>query len=86
VTEQLAPYRPTRRAIVVVPDHDLDRILTTEARLDLGGARILDLRHDPVYASVLLLITRDDLDEVTPGAEPPRIPATIIEPDEDPTP
>jgi hypothetical protein len=79
VTEQLAPYRPTRRAIVIVPDDQLERLLTTEAKLDLKGATLLDHRRDPVRAATLLLIARDDLDEVPPGVEPPVLPATIIE-------
>lgn len=72
--------RPTRRAIAVVYDEDLDRVLTTSAHLDLAGAHVLDVKRDPIRAATLILITRDDLDEVPPGVEPLRMLPDVIEP------
>ena len=72
---------PSRRAIIVVPDEVLARLLTTEASLTLPeSTTILDTHYDPVRLATLVRITGTQLDEVAPGFEAPIIPITIIEP------
>lgn len=72
---------PSRRAIIVLPDEVLARLITTEASLTLPETtRITGTRYDPVRLATLILITGDQLNAVAPGCEAPVLPATIIEP------
>lgn len=69
-----------RRAIISIPDGLLEHVLTTEARLELPqGTHVTGASYDPVRLATLLVITGTQLDEVREGAEPPVLPATIIE-------
>ena len=73
--------RPTRRAILVIPDEVLDTLLTTEARLDLPhDTHVIGSADDRVRQATLILIAGPELDVVAPGFEPPILPTTIIEP------